>query len=453
MTLSRIRELLEQLNISPSKALGQNFLVDENTARSIVDALEPQPDDCIVEVGPGLGSLTEYVVGLCRHVILVEFDARLAEYQRERWKEEPSVDVYRVDAAKWDPRFLFAERPNVKLLGNLPYSAGGAIMANLMRHPHPFCRAVIMLQKELVERILAQPGESDWGLFSLRIRIDWEGKFLRIVPPGVFYPRPTIDSAVMLLTPRDERGFSPFNHRLLDELARRGFACRRKQLHKQLPPSPPWIQVAERLNIPSTARAEELQLTQWVDLTRAYDPNPLSELPQDGNEAFDVVDESDHVLRQASRDEVHAQGLMHRAVHVLVFTRKGDCLLQKRSMLKDRLPGVWDSSAAGHLDAGEDYLSAAVRELEEELGLHVEPSQLEFLAKIPASPDTGMEHVKLYALHDCEGKVHFPAAEISAVLPLPAAVIDSWFERCPEDFAPSFRLCWQIARRTETTPG
>ena len=453
MTLSRIRELLEQLNISPSKALGQNFLVDENTARSIVDALEPQPNDCIVEVGPGLGSLTEHVVGRCRRVILVEFDARLAEYQRKRWKDEAGVDVHQVDAAKWDPRFLFAERPSVKLLGNLPYSAGGAIMSNLMRHPHPFCRAVIMLQKELVERILAQPGKGDWGLFSLRIQIDWSCKFLRIVPPGVFYPRPTIDSAVMLLTPREEEGFPPFDRRLLDELARRGFACRRKQLHKQLPPSPPWAQVAEHLNIPSTARAEELQLAQWVELTRTYDPNPLSDLPQYGDESFDVVDESDHVLRQASRDEVHAQGLMHRAVHILVFNRKGDCLLQKRSMLKDRLPGVWDSSAAGHLNAGEDYLPAAVRELEEELGLQAEPSQLELLAKLSASPDTGMEHVELYALHGYDGKVHFPAAEISAVLPLPPIVIDAWLKRCPEDFAPSFRLCWQIACRTETTPG
>ena len=144
---------------------------------------------------------------------------------------------------------------------------------------------------------------------------------------------------------------------------------------------------------------------------------------------------------------------MHRAVHILVFNRKGDCLLQKRSMLKDRLPGVWDSSAAGHLNAGEDYLPAAVRELEEELGLRAEPSQLELLAKLSASPDTGMEHVELYALHGYDGKVHFPAAEISAVLPLPPVVIDAWLKRCPEDFAPSFRLCWQIARRTETTPG
>ncbi len=447
MTFSRIRELLEQLGVSPSKTLGQNFLTDANIARSIVDSLDPQPDDCIVEIGPGLGSLTEHLVGRCRRVILVEFDARLADYQRARWKDEPSVEVHCADAARLDPRFLYAERP-VKLLGNLPYSAGGAIMANLLGHPSPFCLAVIMLQRELVERILAAPGGKDWGLFSLRIQIGWDGKLVRLVPPGVFYPQPKIDSAVMLLSPKDEMAFPPFDHRLLDELARRGFACRRKQLHKQLPSAPAWSEIAEKLGVPTTVRAEQLSLLQWVELSRAYDTNPLADLPQRGDELFDVVDEHNRVIRQATRDAVHEQGLMHRAVHILVFTPKGDCLLQKRSMRKDRQPGVWDSSAAGHLDAGEDYLHAAVRELEEELGVRAEKEQLELLAMIPASPDTGMEHVALYALRNFTGKPRFPAAEISAVLPFPIEVIDAWLARQPNDFAPSFALCWrtQVSR-------
>lgn len=443
MNLSRIREVLTEHQVTPTKALGQNFLTDENIARRIVEYLEPSPEDCVVEVGPGAGSLTEHIAPLCRKLILVEFDSRLAEYQRQRWAGDPHVEVHHADGATWDPRVLYTEQP-VKFLGNLPYSAGGAIMANFLTSPCAISRAVIMLQKELIDRILAKPGDDAYGLLSLRIQMDWEGKSMRVVPPSAFTPQPKIDSSVMLLTPRDERSLPPFDHRLMDELMRRCFAQRRKQMHKQLPAEPPWLSVAEKLGISPTARPEELGLTQWVHLTREYDTHPLADLPQKDDEMFDVVDEQDRVLRQASRAEVHEQGLIHRAVHILVFNKNRDCLLQKRSMLKDRHPRVWDSSAAGHLDAGEDYETAARRELQEELG--ISDARLIHLGNLPPSADTGMEHVALYAAR-YDGRVHFPAAEISAVLPFPAEIIDTWIARRPQDFASSFIHCWRLARQ------
>lgn len=155
------------------------------------------------------------------------------------------------------------------------------------------------------------------------------------------------------------------------------------------------------------------------------------------------MDDADKVLRQATRREVHGQGLMHRAVHVLVFNKKHDCLLQKRSHLKDRQPCVWDSSAAGHLDAGEDYETAARRELEEELG--ITDARLVEVATLPPTEGTGMEHVRLYAAL-YSGRVTFPAAEIEGVLSFPARLIDTWLERRPQDFASSFALCWQKVR-------
>lgn len=442
MKHSQIREVLAEHQVTPSKAMGQNFLVDENIARWIVDQLEPEPTDCVVEVGPGAGSLTEHIAPRCRKLILVEYDARLAEYQRQRWADDPHVEVHHADGATWDPRVLYAEQP-VKFLGNLPYSAGGAILANFLTSPCACSRAVVMLQKELVERILAHPGDEAYGLLSLRIQMDWEGRALKVVPPEAFSPRPKIDSSVMLLTPRNELSLPPYDHRLMDELMRRCFAQRRKQMHKQLPDGHDWQAIAARLGISPTARPEELGLDKWVQLTRAYDPHPLADLPQKEDEIFDVVDEQDHVLRQATRQEVHEQGLIHRAVHILVFNKNRDCLLQKRSMLKDRHPGVWDSSAAGHLDAGEDYETAARRELEEELGITDTP--LIPLGTLPPSPNTGMEHVALYAAR-YDGRVHFPAAEISAVQPFPVELIDRWMERRPQDFASSFSLCWKLAR-------
>ncbi len=443
MNRNQIHNVLENFDVTPSKSMGQNFLTDENVARWIVNQLEIQPEDCVVEVGPGTGALTEHIVPICRKLILVEYDSRLAEYQRTRWADSPHVHVYHADGATWDPRSLFAEQP-VKFIGNLPYSAGGAILANFLTSPCACERAVVMLQKEFIDRILAKPGDDAYGLLSLRIQMDWIPRALKTVPPEAFSPRPKIDSTVMLLTRRDEREFPPYDHKLMDELMRRCFAQRRKQMHKQLPPEPEWKTVANKLNISPTARPEELGLEQWIHLTNAYDLHPLASTAQNDDELFDVVDAEDKVLRQATRKDVHENGWMHRAVHILVFNKNHDCLLQKRSMLKDKHPGVWDSSAAGHLDAGETYESAARRELQEELGISPD-TRILHIGNLSPSADTGWEHVALYAaLYD--GKVHFPAAEISGVMPFPAELIDTWLARRPQDFASSFAKCWDIAR-------
>src|SRR5580765_8401907 len=112
-------------------------------------------------------------------------------------------------------------------------------------------------------------------------------------------------------------------------------------------------------------------------------------------EIFDVVNEQDEVIGRRPRNEVHRLGLMHRAVHVLVFNARGEVFLQKRSMSKDRQPGLWDSSASGHVDTGEEYDACAVRELGEELGLHVRETPHRVF-KLTASPETDQEHVWVY---------------------------------------------------------
>ncbi|OCA04097.1 16S rRNA (adenine(1518)-N(6)/adenine(1519)-N(6))-dimethyltransferase RsmA [Akkermansia glycaniphila] len=438
-----IRQVLDTFDVRPSRSLGQNFLVDENIARWIVEQLDIRPEDCVVEVGPGTGALTEHIAPLCRKLVLVEFDARLADYQRTRWQNDPHVEVHHADGAEWDPRRLFAEQP-VKFMGNLPYSAGGAILQNFLSSPSAVSRAVVMLQKEFIDRILALPGDDAYGLLSLRIQRDWVPRALKTVPPEAFHPRPKIDSTVMLLTPRDRKELPPFDAKLMDELMRRCFSQRRKQMHKQLPDNPPWKNVAASIGAAETARPEELGLSQWVNLTNAYDTNPLAAIAQKDDEIFDVVDEQDHILKQATRKEVHAENLIHRAVHIIVFNKNRDCLIQKRSVRKDRHPGVWDSSAAGHVDAGEDYDTAAQRELQEELG--IEDARLIRIGTLPPTAQTGWEHIAVY-LAGYTGKIHFPAAEIEAVLPLAPELIDHWIERRPEDFAHSFIACWQLACR------
>jgi isopentenyldiphosphate isomerase len=172
----------------------------------------------------------------------------------------------------------------------------------------------------------------------------------------------------------------------------------------------------------------------------------------EGDEWFDVVNERDEVIRRALRRDVHAQGLWHRAVHVQVFNRRGAVLLQKRSLAKDLSPGLWDSSCSGHLDAGEDYDAAAVRELAEEIGVRLESGRKpERWFRIEACEQTGWEFVWVYRLqHD--GPIVINAAEIQFGEWVPPAEVTARLEARPGDFCPSFRLIWpQAASRLAGT--
>lgn len=425
----------------PSRQLGQNFLCDPNMARWITDQLDARPEDTIVEVGPGTGALTEHLVGRVRRLVLVEFDSRLAAWLKERFADEPTVEVHHADAVKFDARTLFKHRP-VKFLGNLPYSCGGAIMRNFLSRPNPYERAVVMLQKEVIERLAAGPRCKEYGVLTLRVQSEWVVRPLRTVPPEAFHPRPQIDSSVALLLPRG-KDLPAFDARRFDGLIRRGFAQRRKQMGKQMPESPPWEEVSGAIGAALTARAEELSLEQWVELARRYDDHPLRDIPQRGDEVFDVVDEADEVTGQATRREVHERNLLHRAVHVFVLNRHGELLLQKRSRFKDVHPGVWDSSVAGHLDAGENYEAAAARELDEEMGIQgVSPEEI---GRISPCESTGWEHVRLFLVR-WDGVPRFPSSEVEAALWMGSDELQAWIDNRPGDFAGGFLECWKVAR-------
>ncbi|BDS05710.1 hypothetical protein NT6N_07500 [Oceaniferula spumae] len=437
MNQTEIKARLDAMGVMPSKKLGQNFLIDENVARWIVDQLDIQPGDTVVEVGPGTGALTEHVVEIADRVILVEFDARLAEGLKHRFEGNDKVTVHHFDGARFDTRQLFKYQP-VKLLGNLPYSAGGAIMRNFMKRPSPVCKAVLMLQKEFIDRIIAEPHTKAYGVLSLRMQSEWVSKPVKTIPPQAFFPRPLIDSTVMVCEPRPD-DLPVYDARLFDEIVRRGFAQRRKQIKKQLPETADWTEAAEQIGVEVTARAEEIALEQWVELTRIYDDHPLKNNPQKGDELFDVVDENDQVLRQETRDVVHRENLLHRAVHMFVFNKRKELFLQKRSRLKDTHPGVWDSSAAGHLNAGEGYESTAIREIEEELG--IKNAEVQEVAKVAPSENTGWEHVRLYvSRHD--GAMRFPCSEIETGEWFPMDEIREWVKLRPQDFASGFIECW-----------
>jgi 16S rRNA (adenine1518-N6/adenine1519-N6)-dimethyltransferase len=301
-----------------------------------------------------------------------------------------------------------------------------------------------MLQKEVCQRLGAKLGEDGYGALSLLVQKDWDVEMLRIVPPEVFNPRPKVDSAVIRLTPRDPASLPVFDRVLFDRLVRMGFSQRRKQL-KNLLPEPPrsWPELVEALGVAASVRAEELSLDQWVQIARWYENRTEADAGQKASEVFDVVNERNEVIGQETRGEVHKRKLLHRAVHIFVINSRGKIYLQQRSHLKDVSPLKWDSSAAGHLDAGESYADSAMRELKEEIGIEVTSTEL--AAEIPAGVNTDHEFVELrLAKHD--GPIRCLPEEIATGEWFMPEDIDAWVEARPQDFAKGFVTCWKAWR-------
>jgi 16S rRNA (adenine1518-N6/adenine1519-N6)-dimethyltransferase len=441
MKLSEIRTTLPEIRVSPVKTLGQNFLHDQNLARWIVNQAEITPGDFVVEIGPGLGALTELALKQGANVLAIEKDARLANFLRERLSH-PRLEVRNMDALKFDPRVLFS-RGRVKLLGNLPYNISSALLLKFLEYPSPISLWLFMLQKEMARRLSASPSTHDYGSLTLRVQLRHRVQYLRTIPATVFFPKPNVDSALVRILPRDPLDLPARDDELLTKLIRSGFSQRRKQLKKLLGIRVTnWDHAASTLNFDPKARAENLSLVQWIGLANYIAPPAHPSADATGNERFPVVDRNDRIVRYARRSDVHGDNLRHRAVHILIFDQAGNVYLQQRSRSKDRHPLKWDSSAAGHLEANESYEETARRELKEELGVNV---HLEKLLKLPASARTEQEFVWLY-----RGEIrHSPIinrSEIETGAFFPPAIIDGWVAKRPQDFAPGFIECWKAYR-------
>ena len=444
MKLSEISRTLREIRVSPVKTLGQNFLHDQNLARWIVQQAELSAVDFVVEIGPGLGALTGPVLDTGARVLAIEKDGRLADFLRVHFVDR-RLEIIHGDALEFEVRRLFPRGPT-KLLGNLPYYASTQILLRLLQQPTPITLALLMLQKEVAARLSATPRSKDYGILSLIVQSQCRVEYLRTVPASVFLPEPEVDSAFVRLTPRAPNELPDHDRELLMALVRRGFSQRRKQLAKLLKEHlPDWPQAAEQIGAGARARAEELSLEQWIALTNLIRPVVPPVKGTEPAEPFAVVDEMDRVIGAAPRSEVHGNNLRHRAVHIFIFNRAGEVLLQKRSRWKDRHPNVWDSSAAGHVDAGEEYDATAIRELHEELGI---AAPLLRVAKLAASEETGQEFIWLYR-GEHEGPFFPAAAEIDGVQFFPPDVIAQWIERRPGDFAPGFLACWRASLASE----
>ena len=438
MKLSEIDATLREIRVSPVRTLGQNFLHDRNLARWIVEKAELSPDDYVVEIGPGLGALTEFILESGARVLAIEKDQRLADFLRKRFSGA-RLEIIHGDALEFDVRRLYAE-PRVKLLGNLPYYIASQLLLKFTKYPSPISLWLLMLQKEMARRISALPGSSDYGALTLVVQRQYRVEYLRTVPATVFLPAPDVDSAFVRIAPRRPDELSPHDAETFSRIVRRGFSQRRKQLRNLLREEiPDWSGAAAAIGFDPRTRAEELSLEQWIALANTVHSPAENQAGGEGSELFQVVDENDRAVSAAPRSEVHGNNLRHRAVHVFIFNREGELFLQKRSPWKDRHPLLWDSSAAGHVGAGEEYDETATRELKEELGVE---TKLARVVKLPCSEGNGWEFIWLYR-GEHNGPFTLARSEIEHGEFFPVEIVQQWVSARPHDFAPGFLECWK----------
>jgi len=436
MSKAELRARLEQIGVRPSKMLGQNFLLDPNLAKAIVAGLDPQPGDHLVEVGPGMGALTTHILDSpARRITLIERDHRLAAELRERHAaeiESGRLEIRQGDGAKTDLLSLHGHGP-VKMVGNLPYSASTAIISHFTAAFSPASRLVLMVQREVAERLAAAPGHKDYAALTVQLGRRWSVRKLRIVPPDVFWPRPAVESAVIEVSKRPVEGLPNCDPEGFSALVRQGFSSRRKQLRSLLKlPDGAWEEWASAKGHPLTARAEDLPVDDWADLALHVTP----EGHDHPCEMCDVVDSEDRVTGSKLRSEVHVNNLTHRAVHLWIFNGRGELFLQKRSPWKINHPDQWCSSAAGHVDAGETYEEAGHREMREEIGADC---PLVKFWKTGASEETGYEFVE-YLVGRCDGPFRFAPGEVETGAFFPVDQIRGWIERSPGEFTPLFKM-------------
>jgi 16S rRNA (adenine1518-N6/adenine1519-N6)-dimethyltransferase len=275
MSKSDILNLLRQFDIDPKRSLGQNFLIDEQYLDGIVETAEITAQDAVLEIGPGLGTLTERLAVQAGSVVAVELDDRLIDLLRSRFAGQPTVRIVHGDILELAPASLFAPAPlHYKVVANLPYYITSAVLRHVLEAVVRPSLAVVMVQKEVAERICAQPG--DLSLLAVSVQFYAAPRLVRRVPAGAFYPRPKVDSAVLRL--------DVYSHLPVDDVApvrffevvRAGFGQKRKQLANSLSAglalSKPAVQAALlKAGIDPVRRAETLALAEWRRLVQALD--------------------------------------------------------------------------------------------------------------------------------------------------------------------------------------
>lgn len=272
-------EIIQKYGFAFQKKFGQNFLIDTHVLDKIVTAAGVTKDDCVLEIGPGIGTMTQYLADSARRVVAVEIDQHLIPILEETLKEYDNITVLNADILKVDIKQLVDEyndgRP-VKVVANLPYYITTPIIMGLFESGVPIDNITVMVQKEVADRMQVGPGSKDYGALSLAVQFYAEPYIVANVPPNCFIPRPNVGSAVIRLTRHREPPVKVKDQALMFKLIRASFNQRRKTLLNGLNNSPEIAaskeQIAEAietLQVSPSIRGEALTLEQFAALADA----------------------------------------------------------------------------------------------------------------------------------------------------------------------------------------
>jgi 16S rRNA (adenine1518-N6/adenine1519-N6)-dimethyltransferase len=266
MTHSRptVRELLTSRGLAPRRDLGQNFVADPNTVRRIAHLARVRPGDSVVEIGAGLGSLTLALAETGARVTAVEVDRGLAAVLREVVAAVPDVTVVEADAMTLDWDALLGDASSWVLVANLPYNVATPLVTDLLDHVPAIERMLVMVQREVGERLAAGPGSSAYGAVSVKVAYWAAARTVGLVPAAVFMPKPNVESALVEIVRRDPPDVSPD---ALFPLVRTAFGQRRKMLRRSLA-GVVESSAFDAAGVPETARPEDLSLGEWVRLAK-----------------------------------------------------------------------------------------------------------------------------------------------------------------------------------------
>jgi 16S rRNA (adenine1518-N6/adenine1519-N6)-dimethyltransferase len=279
MTPTEMRQLLAAGGIRLTKSLGQNFLHDTNQLRRIVAPAGLKKADRVLEIGPGLGPLTELLAEQAGEVLAIEKDGRLVEVLKQRFHTEsggtPVLHLLHDDALDYLKRETRDWRA-WKLVANLPYSVASPILVELAHGRGPQ-RMVATLQIEVVKRLMAKPGNADYGLLTLLVQLDYAPQGWFKIPASCFFPEPDVDSACVCLVRRAEPLLRDEERAAFIQIVKRSFSQRRKMMFKLLKedwPEPQFAREFERLRLSPQIRAEEVSLEQFAQLAQGLFWNP-----------------------------------------------------------------------------------------------------------------------------------------------------------------------------------
>lgn len=270
-------DLIRRYDFRFRKKFGQNFLIDSHVLDKIADAAQIDPDDCVLEIGPGIGTLTQYLAERARHVVAVEIDPELIPILSETLKDYDNVTVIQGDILKQDiPAIVRAHnsgRP-LNVTANLPYYITTPILLNLLESGAPVKSITVMVQKEVAERMQAEPGGKDYGALSLAVQYYAEPYLAANVPPNCFIPRPNVGSAVIRLTRRKEPLVSVKDSGFMFRLIRASFNQRRKTFPNAVSHAgidgvtrEKAAEALRSLGLPETVRGERLSLKEFAGLS------------------------------------------------------------------------------------------------------------------------------------------------------------------------------------------